>query len=275
MGVCLTNEKAQFIVNINDKQSLGKMELSRYSTNYTALKTIKSLKNFSNLDNRLSKITKYDDINKYYILSNKIIYEGNSGKIYGGKIINSKKKEYEYAIKQVIKQNEQLDKSLIKEIEINSIINHKNIVKCFDIFEDDSAVYFVFEMMSDGDLFDYIKKKQNHHLKSKEIIDILKQIFLALIYLHEKLKIVHRDIKLENIMIKKEKNEGIIVKLKNFSTSDFIEKEGFNFLDIGTPLYMSPEIYLKQEYDFKIDIWAVGVVLYNIVTGRQPFQNDK
>ena len=185
------------------------------------------------------------------------------------------KKEYEYSIKQVIKQNEQFDISLIKEIEINSIINHKNIVKFFDIFEDDFAVYFVFEMMSDGDLFDYIKKKQNHHLKSKEIIDILKQIFLALIYLHEKLKIVHRDIKLENIMIKKEKNEGIIVKLKNFSTSDFIEKEGFNFLDIGTPLYMSPEIYLKQEYDFKIDIWAVGVVLYNIVTGRQPFQNDK
>ena len=170
------------------------------------------------------------------------------------------KKEYEYSIKQVIKQNEQFDISLIKEIEINSIINHKNIVKCFDIFEDDFAVYFVFEMMSDGDLFDYIKKKQNHHLKGKEIIDILKQIFLALIYLHEKLKIVHRDIKLENIMIKKEKNEGIIVKLKNFSTSDFIEKEGFNFLDIGTPLYMSPEIYLKQEYDFKIDIWAVGVV---------------
>ena len=92
MGVCLANEKAQFIININEKQSLGKMELSRYSTNYTALKTIKSMKNFANLDNRLSEITKYDDINECYFLTNKIIYEGNSGKIYGGKIINSKKR---------------------------------------------------------------------------------------------------------------------------------------------------------------------------------------
>ena len=275
MGVCLPKENKQFIISIYDKQSLEKTELSRYSTNFTALKSIKSLKNLSNIDNRLSKMTKYDDINKYYILSKETISEGGSGFVYGGNNINSKNKEYEYAIKQVIKHNDQINISLIKEIEINSIIHHNNIVQCFDIFEDDLSIYFVFEMMPDGDLFDYILNKPNHHLKDKEIINILEQILLALIYLHEKLKIVHRDIKPENFMIKKEKNERIVVKLMDFGTSDFIKEEGFDYMSQGTPLYIAPEVYLEKNYDSKIDMWATGVVLYNMATGNHPFKNNK
>ena len=164
MGVCLPKDNNNYIKSAYDKNSIGKSSLSRYSTNFTALRSFKSLKNLSNLDIRLSKITKYDDINKYYKLSEKIS-SGGSGIVYGGYNINSTKKAYDYAIKQVIKQNDQLNISLIKEIEINSIINHNNIVHCFDIFEDDLSVYFVFEFMPDGDLFDYILKKQNHRLK--------------------------------------------------------------------------------------------------------------
>ena len=219
-------------------------------------------------------MTKYDDINKYYILSNGIISKGGLGVVYGGRNINSKTKEYKFAIKQVIKQNEQLNISLIKEIEINSIIHHNNIVQCFDIFEDDISVYFVFEMMPDGDLFDYIKKKPNHYLKDKEIINILEQILLALIYLHEKLKIVHRDIKPENFMVKKETNKRISVKLMDFGTSDFLKNEGFNNISQGTPLYIAPEVYLEKTYDTKIDMWATGVVLYNMATGSHPFKNN-
>ena len=275
MGVCLPKENNKYIINIYEKQSIGKTELSRYSTNFTALKSIKSIKNLSNSDNRISKITKYDDINKYYTLSYEKISEGGSGIIYGGKKINSKSKEYEYAIKQVIKHNDQLNISLLKEIEINSIIHHNNIVQCFDIFEDDLSIYFVFEYMPDGDLFDYIIKNPNHRLKDKEIVNILDQILLALIYLHEKIKVVHRDIKPENFMIKKEKNGGIIVKLMDFGTSDFIHNEGFNYFAQGTPLYIAPEIYLEQEYDSKVDMWAIGVVLYNMATGSHPFKNNK
>ena len=277
MGICLPKENNQFIISAYDKQSIGKTELSRYSTNFTALKSIKSLrsiKNLPNSENRLSKMTKYDDINKYYILSNGIISKGGLGVVYGGRNINSKTKEYKFAIKQVIKQNEQLNISLIKEIKINSIIHHNNIVQCFDIFEDDISVYFVFEMMPDGDLFDYIKKKPNHYLKDKEIINILEQILLALIYLHEKLKIVHRDIKPENFMVKKETNKRISVKLMDFGTSDFLKNEGFNNISQGTPLYIAPEVYLEKTYDTKIDMWATGVVLYNMATGSHPFKNN-
>ena len=266
MGVCLPKDNNNYIKSAYDKNSIGKSSLSRYSTNFTALRSFKS-------DIRLSKITKYDDINKYYKLSEKIS-SGGSGIIYGGYNINSTKKSYDYAIKQVIKQNDQLNISLIKEIEINSIINHNNIVHCFDIFEDDLSVYFVFEFMPDGDLFDYILKKHNHRLKEKEIINILEQILLALIYLHEKVKVIHRDIKPENFIIKKEKNEIITVKLMDFGNSDFIKEEGFNYIAQGTPLYMAPEIYLEQPYDSKIDMWATGVVLYNMVTGSHPFKHN-
>ena len=273
MGVCLPKDNNNYIKSAYDKNSIGKSSLSRYSTNFTALRSFKSLKNLSNLDNRLSKITKYDDINKYYKLS-EIISSGGSGIIYGGYNINSTKKTYDYAIKQVIKQDDQLNISLIKEIEINSIINHNNIVHCYDIFEDDLSVYFVFEFMPDGDLFDYILKKHNHRLKEKEIINILEQILLALIYLHEKVKVAHRDIKPENFMIKKEKNEMIAIKLMDFGTSDFIKEEGFNYIAQGTPLYMAPEVYLEQPYDSKIDMWATGVVLYNMATGTHPFKHN-
>ena len=270
MGVCLPKDNNNYIKSVYDKNSIGKSSLSRYSTNFTALRSFKS---FKNLDNRLSKVTKYDDINKYYKLSDKIS-SGGSGVVYGGYNINSKKKGYVYAIKQVIKQNDQLNISLIKEIEINSIINHNNIVHCYDIFEDDLSVYFVFEFMPDGDLFDYILKKHNHRLKEKEIINILEQILLALIYLHEKVKVAHRDIKPENFMIKKEKNERISVKLMDFGTSDFIKEEGFNYIAQGTPLYIAPEVYLEQPYDSKIDMWATGVVLYNMATGSHPFKHN-
>ena len=128
--------------------------------------------------------------------------------------------------------------------------------------------------MPDGDLFDYIISKPNHHLKDKEIINLLEQILLALIYLHEKIKVVHRDIKPENFMIKKGTNEGVTIKLMDFGTSDFITEEGFNYISQGTPLYIAPEVYLDQKYDAKIDMWATGVVLYNMATGNHPFKNN-
>ena len=273
MGVCLPKEKNQYIIGIYDKASIGRTSLSRFSTNFTALKSFKSLKNLTNLDTRLSKVTKYDDINKYYILSEKISH-GGSGIVYMGKKIDSNSKEYNYAIKQVIKKNEKYNISLIKEIEINSIIHHNNIVQCFEIYEDDLSIYFVFELMPDGDLFDFIISKPSHHLKDKDILNLLEQILLALIYLHEKIKVVHRDIKPENFMMKKEKNDGITIKLMDFGASDFIKKEGFNYISLGTPLYIAPEVYLEQTYDSKIDMWATGVVLYNMATGSHPFKNS-
>ena len=80
------------------------------------------------------------------------------------------------------------------------MIHHENIVKCHDIFEDDLSVYFVYEYMPKGDLENYLVKKRKHRLKDKMIIIILEQMLLALIYLHEKIKVIHRDIKPNNFL---------------------------------------------------------------------------
>ena len=275
MGVCIPeNNKQQPITSIYDKASLGKSNISQshYSTNFTNSRTLKSLKSVSNQELRISKLTKYDDITKYYTLSKNKISEGGSGIVFGGNKINNKNdKNYEFAIKKVSKKDNISNIALSKEIEINSIIHHNNIVKCFDIFEDDLDVYFVFEMMPDGDLFDYIIKKPEHHLKEKEVIIILEQIFLSLIYLHEKLKITHRDIKPENFMLKINKNH-LTIKLMDFGTSDFNQKNGFTTITQGTPNYIAPEIYLEEPYNSKVDMWATGVVLYNMIAGTHPFQ---
>ena len=274
MGVCIPeNNNQQRITSMYDKTSLGKTDLSHYSTNFTNFRTLKSLKSLCNQELRISKLTKYDDITKYYTLSKNKISEGGSGVVFGGNKINCKNRNnYEFAIKKVSKkQNNISNIALSKEIEINSIIHHNNIVQCFDIFEDDFDVYFVLEMMPDGDLFDYIIKKPEHHLKEKEVIIILEQIFLSLIYLHEKLKITHRDIKPENFMLKID-NKRLTIKLMDFGTSDFNQKNGFTSISQGTPNYIAPEIYLEEPYNSKVDMWATGVVLYNMIAGRHPFQ---
>jgi serine/threonine protein kinase len=111
-------------------------------------------------------------------------------------------------------------------------------------------------------------------LKDKKIIIILEQILLALVYLHEKIKVIHRDIKPSNFLIKKD-GKKIIVKLRDFDSAEFIKEEGFKYLTKGTPLYIAPEVYLDETYNEKIDMWGIGITLYYMITGINPFQSDK
>jgi serine/threonine protein kinase len=154
------------------------------------------------------------------------------------------------------------------------MIHHENIIKCLEIFEDDLAVYFIYEYFPEGDLYNYIIKKGKHRMNDKKIIIILEQMLQALVYLHEKIKVIHRDIKPSNFLIKKD-GKKFIVKLRDFDNAEFIKEEGFKYLTKGTPLYLAPEVYLEETYDTKIDIWGIGITLYNIITGFNPFQSNK
>ena len=278
MGICISKEKNKYIKSkyIKDTSSVISNENNTNNSNskkYTFIKYLKSLKNLNDIENRLSKLTKYEDINQYYTSSNKKITENDNYIIYLAKKIDSPKKEYNYLIKKVFKSknDDQINISLIKEIKINMMIHHENIVKCHDIFEDDLSVYFVYEYMPKGDLENYLLKKRKHRLKDKKIIIILEQMLLALIYLHEKIKVIHRDIKPNNFLLKKE-DKKIIIKLKDFDSAEFIKEEGFINLIKGTPLYIAPEIYLEQNYNSKIDMWGIGMTLYYMLTGCNPFE---
>ena len=278
MGICISKGKNKYIKSkyIKDTSSVISNENNTNNSNskkYTFIQYLKSLKNLNDIENRLSKLTKYEDINQYYTSSNKKITENDNYIIYLAKKIDSPKKEYNYLIKKVFKSknDDQINISLIKEIKINMMIHHENIVKCHDIFEDDLSVYFVYEYMPKGDLENYLLKKRKHRLKDKKIIIILEQMLLALIYLHEKIKVIHRDIKPNNFLLKKE-DKKIIIKLKDFDNAEFIKEEGLINLIKGTPLYIAPEIYLEQNYNSKIDMWGIGMTLYYMLTGCNPFE---
>ena len=282
MGVCFSREKNKYIKSnlridnsIDNNDNIQTSKSSKLK-GYTFIKYLKSLKNLSDIENRLSKLTRYEDINMYYSFSSKTITENEMFILYHARKIDAPKKEYNYVIKKVFKSkdDDQVNISLIKEIKINMMIHHENIVKCLEIFEDDLAVYFIYEYLPKGDLYNYILKKRKHRLKDKKILIILEQILLALIYLHEKIKVIHRDIKPSNFLIKKD-GKKIIVKLRDFDSAEFIKEEGFKYLTKGTPLYLAPEVYLEEIYDTKIDMWGVGITLYNMITGFNPFQSNK
>lgn len=160
---------------------------------------------------------------------------------------------------------------LKQEIEISLEVCHENIIKCHKIYEDVHYVNFVFDYINCGDLFDYIIQSENNCVLEFQAAMIFSQILDALHYLHT-INISHRDVKLENFLIINEENK-IRVKLIDFgfaaktSVSPFTDK-------IGSLSYLAPEIFTELTYDTKVDVWATGIVLFNLLTGKQPFSNN-
>ena len=222
--------------------------------------------------NRLSEKTKFDDVNKFIKIKDIFLGRGVSGIVREG--IDSKGENF--AIKSIWKNDVSKNIYFKREVNITLELIHENIIKCYEIYEDNNSLHFILELCQGGDLFDHIIHSPNQKLSEEESIDILHQILKSLIYLHEELKIIHRDIKPENFLIKNENGKNII-KLTDFGFSDYIPKDnnGRFTEQIGTPQYAAPEIYEGKNYNTKVDLWSVGVVLYNMINGTQPFSGNK
>ena len=108
-------------------------------------------------------------------------------------------------------------------------------------------------------------------LTEREIARWVWQILTALNYLHT-MKVMHRDMKLENVMMyHSDANGEPICKVTDFGFAQYVQPEGQDNIKIGTPLYMAPEILNENSYDNKIDIWAIGVLTTELLTGHPPF----
>lgn len=202
----------------------------------------------------------------------KLIGKGSYGTVYKAE----KKITHEiYAIKQISAQklkDKYEIKNLINELKILSFHNCEYLLKCRDIFYENHQINIVTDFAKFSDLSNYINKckNKNKYIPEKTIWLIFIQCCYGLEYLHE-YNIIHRDIKPANILL--DSNSTIL--LADFGISKIIKNKVSSFTLIGTPYYISPEMYKDINYDKKIDIWSLGCILYELVTLNVPFQaND-
>ena len=208
----------------------------------------------------------------YYDLMN-TVGEGHFGKVCRCK---NKKEDEMYAVKIIDKTKlKPNDRELIRqEKNLLSLIKHENIISLKDFFEDKQNIYFISEFYEGGDLLSYIEEKQKlgEQISEKNSARIIRKVSQCISYLNF-FGIIHRDLKPENIMFG---------RTYNFKTLKLIDLGVCKILSygekakdpIGTNGYISPEMYLRKEYSFKIDIWALGVILYLLSTGGTlPFDD--
>ena len=160
---------------------------------------------------------------------------------------------------------------MTEEVEISKIVNNKNIIKTYEIFEDEKTISFVMDLIEGGDLFEYILNSENGKINEKQTINLLIQILETISYLHYDLKIVHRDLKPENFLVEINDINNPIIKLIDFGFACHIPKSGYMNSFFGSPIYTAPEIIQKWSYSEKVDLWSIGVILFNMITGCQPF----
>ena len=213
-------------------------------------------------------ISKRDNINKYYKITENLLGEGSSGIVCIGEK-NGKK----YAIKKIYKDKIKLVKPFILEAEISLKLNHENIITYYEIYEDSKYISYVMDLGEGGDLFDFILGCPLGHLPADIVMELLIQIFDVVDYLHTKKGIVHRDLKPENFMIKINKYNKPQIKLIDFGFATYIPEEGEKLTEVlGTRKYAAPEILDKSGYREKVDEWAIGVIMFNMLTGYEPFK---
>ena len=177
-----------------------------------------------------------------------------------------------YAIKAIDKK----DKTNIeekpyfrRELEVMYKIHHPNVVKLFGHFEDNNYCYFIMEYISKGNVYNLLTLDKKKQISPKVVATIMKDVISAVYFLHNmNPPIIHRDIKPENVLL----NEGIIAKLTDFGWSNYIQEDKERKTVCGTPIYLAPEIIKEQGHDKRVDIWCIGVLLFELITKKVPFQ---
>ena len=152
------------------------------------------------------------------------------------------------------------------EIKYLKLLNHPNIIKIYEVIENDSSFFIIMEYAIGGELFNYIVLKEK--LSEKETSFFFYQIIQGLHYIHLK-KICHRDIKPENLLLSNKK----IIKIIDFGLSS--EYEDLLNTPCGSPCYASPEMLKGQKYKgLSVDLWACGVILFAMLFGYLPFDDE-
>ena len=267
------------INDINNDNNNNEMTLSQYnptlssrsSTSYDANYYMKeSLKLSCYISKYYNKYKKYPNTSLQFYKYGRLIGQGAFGKvnlglnILTGRIV---------AVKSFNKNNSELTGDNMKKIkyetDLMKKLNHPNITKILEMFEDEKYFLIIMEYINGGNLFSFVKKRRK--LSEKTAKFLFRQIILGIKYIHEQ-NIVHRDIKLENLLIDLNNN----VKICDFGIGRKITSKNQLLYDqCGTLMYMAPEILLSTKekgYEgFPVDIWSSGISLYIMLSGTLPF----
>ena len=203
----------------------------------------------------------------------RVLGEGSFGQV---RIALHRQANVKCAIKIVRKDklsgHEILEDLMKNELLILEETSHPNIMRIYELLNDDKFYFVVSEFIRYGELYDFIVERSNSvsagALTEREVIKIVKQLFMALNYVHSR-KIVHRDIKPENILL--ESLDKLEIKLTDFGFATYFNEKDKLEDQLGSPLYMPPEIAGRGTYDSKVDIWSAGVVTHILLSGRPPF----
>ena len=196
---------------------------------------------------------------------------GSFGHVY---LVTHKATKAQYAIKAIDKRNKtnQEEKPYFRrEIEVMYKIHHPNVVKLYGHFEDNNYCYFIMEYISKGNVYGLIPQDKKKRINNQIVASLMKDVISAVYYLHNmKPIIIHRDIKPENVLLA----DGLVAKLTDFGWSNYMQEDQKRTTVCGTPIYLAPEIIKEQGHDEKVDIWCIGVLLFELITGNVPFQGN-
>ncbi|XP_060927321.1 serine/threonine-protein kinase ULK1a isoform X1 [Limanda limanda] len=185
---------------------------------------------------------------------------------------HKEKRDWEVAVKCINKKNLAKSKSLLdKEIKILKELKHENIVSLLDYQEMGGSVYLVMEYCNGGDLAEYLHSKGT--LSEDTIRVFLQQIAQAMNTLQSK-DILHRDLKPQNILLchpEGRRSSSINIKIADFGFARHLQTNTMAATLCGSPMYMAPEVIMSQNYDAKADLWSIGTIVYQCLTGKAPF----
>ena len=196
---------------------------------------------------------------------------GSFGRVY---LVTHKKTKANYAIKAIDKRNKaniEEKPYFRREVEVMYKIHHPNVIKLYSHFEDNNFCYFIMEYIAKGNMFGLIPTDKKKRISTQLVANLIKDIISAVYFLHNMSPpIIHRDIKPENVLLA----ENFVAKLTDFGWSNYIQEDQKRTTVCGTPIYLAPEIIKEQGHDERVDIWCIGVLLFELTTGTVPFPGN-
>ena len=221
------------------------------------------------IKNYYSKFKKYPKTKMNFYKYGRLLGKGAFGKVnLSLHVLTGRLVAIKSINKSKLTNEKQRRKIMLETTIMKTLSKSNNVVKIFETYETKKHYCIVMEYICAGDLLSYIKKRGK--LTEQVAKFIFKQIVLSLQYIHSH-NIVHRDIKLDNILIDLDNN----IKICDFGVSKKINKGDLMLEQCGTPAYIAPEILLNQGYEgFGVDIWSAGVVLYAMLGGTVPFKGN-